>query len=277
MGDILPASKGDEKREMEGKPGTATAGTKGEESREELLRSLGLDPERMPRHVAIIMDGNGRWAQRRGLPRIAGHIEGVKSVRTAIETCGDLGVEFLTLYTFSTENWRRPKEEVEALMRLIEENLRKEAPELHARGARVKVWGRRHELPPSLQEEIRRVEELTKDNRAITVILAINYGGRAEIADAARRAAELCLAGRIGPEQVDESLLSSLMYDPEVPDPDLLIRTGGEMRISNFLLWHVAYTEIYVTPVLWPDFGREELIEAIREFQRRERRFGGLG
>lgn len=242
----------------------------------ELLEKYGLDPEGMPVHVAIIMDGNGRWAQKRGLPRIAGHIEGVRTVRTVIETCGDLGINYLTLYTFSTENWRRPKEEVEALMALIEENLRKEAPEFHARGVRVKVWGRRHELPTSLQEEIRRVEELTQGNRDITVILAINYGGRAEIADAARRAAELCLAGRIKPEQVDESLLSSLMYDPEVPEPDLLIRTGGEARISNFLLWHVAYAEIYITPTLWPDLGREELIEAVKAYQRRERRFGGL-
>ncbi|HIE09145.1 MAG TPA: isoprenyl transferase [Armatimonadetes bacterium] len=246
-------------------------------TKEELLERYGLDPERMPKHVAIIMDGNGRWAQRRGLPRIAGHFEGVKSVRTAVETCGDLGIQYLTLYAFSTENWRRPKEEVEALMALIEENLRREASELHARGARVKVWGRKHELPPSLQEEIRRIEDLTKDNRRITLILAINYGGRAEIADAARRAAELCLAGRLRPDQINEEVLSALMYDPEVPEPDLLIRTGGEMRISNFLLWHVAYSEIYVTPTLWPDFGREELIEAIREYQRRERRFGGLG
>ncbi len=246
-------------------------------SKRELLEQYGLDPERMPRHVAIIMDGNGRWAQRRGLPRIMGHMAGVKTVRMVIETCGDLGIPYLTLYSFSAENWRRPKEEVEGLMALIEENLRKELPELKARGARMKVWGRIHQLPASLQEAIREVEEETKDNRDITVILAINYGGRAEIADAARKAAELVLAGKIRPEEIDEGLLSSLMYDPEVPEPDLLIRTGGEQRISNFLLWHIAYTELYITPVFWPDFTKEHLIEALKDYQRRERRFGGLG
>jgi undecaprenyl diphosphate synthase len=230
----------------------------------------------VPRHIAITMDGNGRWASVRGLPRTEGHRRGERSVHEVVQACSDLGVEYLTLYTFSTENWRRSNEEVGFLMRLIEGVARKQIHDLHRKGVRVRVMGRLHELPPTLEQELRRDMDLTRDNRALNLTLAINYGGRSEIVDAARRLAEQVSMGVLDPSEIDESTLARELYFPELPEPDLLIRTGGELRISNFLLWQSAYSEIWVTPTLWPDFGRPELMEAIHEFGHRERRFGGV-
>lgn len=247
------------------------------QTRESYVRERwGLDPKRLPRHIAVIMDGNGRWARQRGLPRVEGHRRGELAVREVVERCGELGIEHLTLYTFSAENWRRSEDEVQALMRLIEFVARKEIHDLHRKGVRLRVLGRLHELPPSLQEELERDINLTRENTGLNLNLAINYGGRAEIVDAARRLAELARRGRLDPADIDEDLLARELYYPGLPDPDLLIRTGGEMRISNFLLWQVAYSELWVTPTLWPDFDGAELVEALRAFQSRERRFGAV-
>ena len=234
------------------------------------------DTARLPSHVAIIMDGNGRWARGRGLPRVEGHRRGEAAVRGVVEYCGELGIEYLTLYTFSAENWRRSQEEVTALMRLIEFVARKEINELHRKGVRLRVIGRMHELPVSLQDELRRDMELTRENTGLNLNLAINYGGRAEIVDATRRLAEQVALGLLRPEEITEETLAGALYYPGMPDPDLVIRTGGELRLSNFLLWQAAYSEIWVTHTLWPDFGRPELDEAIRSYQCRERRFGGV-
>ena len=238
------------------------------------LKSLGLDPARLPRHVAIIMDGNGRWAQGRGLPRVAGHKAGVDAVRTIVRAAGELGIEALTLYAFSTENWLRPKAEVDELMRLLCWALRSEVLELAKSNVRLRTIGRTDALAPDVQDELRRSCDLLKDNTGLTLTLALNYGGRAEIADAVNRVLEARGPGsqaRVTEEQIDQQL-----YTAGLPDPDLVIRTSGEMRLSNFLLWQVAYAELYVTPVFWPDFGRDALIEAIRSFQGRGRRFGGV-
>ncbi len=235
-----------------------------------------LDPTRVPRHIAIVMDGNGRWAKRRGLPRVEGHRRGEQTVHDIVEYCGQVGVQHLTLYTFSAENWRRPLEEVSALMRLIEFVARKRIQELHRKNVRLRVIGRMEELPISLQEELRRDMALTRENTGLNLNLAINYGGRAEIVDAARRLAEKAALGVIEPGEITEEAITREMYNPDMPDPDLLVRTGGEMRLSNFLLWQAAYSEIYVTPVLWPDFTGRDLEEAIRVYQSRERRFGGI-
>lgn len=235
-----------------------------------------LDLSRVPRHIAIVMDGNGRWARQRGLPRVEGHRRGEQTVHHIVEYCGQIGVEHLTLYTFSAENWRRPQEEVSALMRLIELVARRQVAELHRKNVRLRVIGRMEELPRSLQEELRRDIAMTRENTGLTLNLAINYGGRAEIVDATRRLAEKVQLGLIEPSDITEEAVAREMYSPDMPDPDLLVRTGGEMRLSNFLLWQAAYSEIYVTPVLWPDFSRRDLAEAIRVFQSRERRFGGV-
>jgi undecaprenyl diphosphate synthase len=236
----------------------------------------GLDPERLPRHIAIIMDGNGRWAQARGLPRVVGHRAGSESVRTVVEGCDDLGISYLTLYTFSAENWRRPRAEVEALMALIEENIRREVEELHRKRVRMQAIGRRSELPQSLQDELARVEALTRDNTKLTLTLAINYGGRGELVDATACLADQVRKGDLRLEEINEETFARSLYTAGMPDPDLLIRTAGEMRVSNYLLWQIAYAEIWVTPVLWPEFGREHLVEAIRDYQRRTRKFGGV-
>ena len=233
-----------------------------------------LDPARIPRHVAIIMDGNGRWAVRRGLRRAAGHRAGVKSLKETVKTCARLGVEVLTVYAFSTENWQRPASEVHTLMDLLAEVLNRELDELHEAGIRVRVIGRVSGLPPSVQAEIRRAEELTRHNRHMLLVVALNYGGRAEIADAARRLAEDVQAGRLAPSDIDEACFARYLYTADLPDPDLLIRTGGEFRVSNFLLWQLAYAELWVTPVYWPDFRRLHLLQAIVDYQRRDRRFG---
>ncbi|HEY7472654.1 MAG TPA: isoprenyl transferase [Gemmatimonadota bacterium] len=228
----------------------------------------------LPRHVAVIMDGNGRWAERRGQPRIFGHRAGMKSVRAVIEAAGDLGIEALTLYAFSKENWRRPAAEVRALMGLLRRYMKSERDELIRRGARVEAIGDLDQLESVAREELARLIEATAHCDRLRVTLALSYGGRAEIVEAARRIAAATLAGEIDPEAIDEVLFSRFLYSPDLPDPDLLVRTSGEMRISNFLLWQIAYAELYVTETLWPDFDRAAFFEAIEEYQSRERRFG---
>jgi undecaprenyl diphosphate synthase len=222
------------------------------------------------------MDGNGRWARRRGLPRIEGHRQGDTSVGEMIDACRDWGVKYLTLYIFSMENWRRSEEEVRALMMLIEMVAHREIDTLDERDVRLHLMGRVAELPTSLREELQRDCERTRNNGGLNLILAINYSGRQEIVDAARELARQTSEGKLHPEEIDEARFARSLYLPEAPDPDLLIRTGGDQRISNFLLWEVAYSELYVTPVLWPDFRRAHLAEAIHDYQQRERRFGAV-
>lgn len=230
----------------------------------------------MPRHVAIIMDGNGRWATDRGLPRIAGHRAGVEALREVIKACRELKVQILTVYAFSTENWKRPREEVDALMRLLVEYLRREIDELHRNGVRIRAIGRVADLPLFQLQEIQRAEAKTRENQGLVVNVALNYGGRAEIVDAVRGIAAGVLRGEIELKDIDAGTVGGHLYTAGLPDPDLLIRTGGEVRLSNFLLWQVAYAELWVTPVYWPDFRRHHLYQAIADFQGRERRFGGV-
>ncbi len=235
-----------------------------------------VSPAFIPRHVAIIMDGNGRWAQKRGLARLFGHRAGAESVRTILTECARLGVEVLTLYSFSIENWKRPKEEVDALMRLAVLYFEGEQAELMRKGVRVRILGRREGLPDDVLASMDRVCAATAHNTRITLCLAMNYGSRAEIVDAARSFARDAAAGMLRPEQIDEEAFSARLTTAGLPDPDLLIRTAGEMRVSNYLLWQISYAEIHVTDVLWPDFGEPALHAAIREFAGRGRRFGGL-
>ncbi|HEX4823234.1 MAG TPA: isoprenyl transferase [Candidatus Polarisedimenticolaceae bacterium] len=237
---------------------------------ERLLRQLDL--ARLPRHVALIMDGNGRWARKRHLPRIAGHRAGIASVRDIVEACGCLDLQVLTVYAFSKENWKRPKAEVDFLMDLLREYLRKELDDLHRNGVRVQVVGRMHELPPAVQDELHRAVEATRANEGLVLNLALSYGGRAEIVDACRALIRL----GVRPEEVDEASFAKSLYTAGQPEPDLVVRTGGEMRVSNFLLWQIAYAELVVSEVLWPDFRRNHLLAALLEYQTRERRFGGL-
>ena len=229
--------------------------------------------KKAPNHIAIIMDGNGRWAARRGLPRIAGHRAGTENLRRVITACGEFGVKILTLYAFSTENWGRPADEVNGLLRILEEVIDREMVELNKEGARLVHIGRLEQLPNSLHQKVNEAIALTKNNTRITVCLAFNYGGRDEIVCAIRR----IIADGVKEDQVTESLFNSYLFTAGLPDPDLIIRTSGEMRISNFLLWQIAYSELYVTETLWPDFSRAELLRAILSYQARERRFGGLG
>ena len=236
-----------------------------------LLRQL--DPSRFPRHVAVIMDGNGRWARRRHLPRVAGHRAGIKSVRETVESAARLGLEVLTLYAFSQENWKRPRTEVDTLMDLLREYLRREMRTLMENRIRFSVIGRLGDLHPQIQDELRRTVDETADNDGMRFNIALSYGGRAEIVDACRAIAAEGLKG----EAIDESAFARHLYTAGQPDPDLLIRTSGEMRVSNFLLWQIAYAEIHVTPTLWPDFRLRHLLEALLDFQRRERRYGGIG
>ncbi len=241
------------------------------------LRHLpGVHPARIPRHIAIIMDGNGRWAAERGFPRLFGHRNGARAVRAAVEECGRLGVEVLTLYSFSSENWKRPPEEIDALMDLCVAYLDGEREALVREGVRLRVIGGRRELPARVVEAIERVEAATAGVRGPTLCLAINYGSRTEIVDAARSLARDAAAGRLDPESIDEALVSGRLCTAGLPDPDLLIRTAGEMRVSNFLLWQISYAELHVTDVLWPDFGPADLHKAIRDYASRSRRFGGL-
>jgi undecaprenyl diphosphate synthase len=236
-----------------------------------------IDPSRLPAHVAIIMDGNGRWARRRNLPRVAGHRAGIEAVRATVETCGRLGVRYLTLYAFSVENWKRPRSEVEMLWRLLHTYMRKELPALLEGNVRVRAVGRLDALPPQVREDLESAMNETSMNTGLVVNLAINYGGRAEIADAVNALLdEARSTGRLGEFRVGEEEIAARLYTAGQPDPDLLIRTSGEMRISNFLLWQIAYSELYVTPTLWPDFRRADLLEAVLDYQKRERRFGGL-
>jgi len=227
-----------------------------------------------PKHVAIIMDGNGRWAKQRGLPRVAGHREGAEAVRRAIRFAGERGVTVLTLFGFSSENWRRPEEEVSDLMGLLRRYLKSEIADLHSRNIRFRVIGERKRLASDIQNLIDDAERMTRDNSDLTLCLALSYGGRAEIADAVRRIAQSVKLGLIEPDGVDESLVENYLWSAGIPDPDLVIRTSGEKRISNFLLWQCAYTEFYFSDVLWPDFGEAEFADALRDFARRERRFG---
>ena len=234
-----------------------------------------FDASRVPRHVAVITDGNGRWASKRGLPALAGHRAGAKAVRESIAAAIELGIEYLTIYSFSTENWNRSVDEVSGLMRLFIEVLQRELTNLQQMHVRVLVIGAMAELPSATREAFESVCEATAANTGLTLVVALNYGGRAEIVSAARELAEEVAAGRITPDAIDEALVASRLYTGEIPDPDLLIRTSGEWRVSNFLLWQIAYSELWITNVLWPDFGRTELLRAVVDYQHRERRFGG--
>jgi undecaprenyl diphosphate synthase len=229
-----------------------------------------------PTHVAIIMDGNGRWAQMRGLPRQEGHRRGLDALRKAVKNAGELGIEILTLYSFSTENWRRPHAEVSFLMGLLKHFVEKDLAELNASGVRVRIIGGRDDLAPELRRLVEHAEAVTRDNTKMTLVVAFNYGSRDEIVRAARRLAADAAAGRIDAAAVDEAAFVARLDTHDLPDPELVIRTSGETRISNFLLWQAAYAEFVFTPVLWPDFDRIALEEALAEYARRERRFGGL-
>ena len=239
----------------------------------ELLERLKLDG-RLPGHVAVIMDGNGRWARARGLPRYKGHTAGMASVREVIEGCVEAGVPVLTLFAFSTENWNRPEREVNALMRLLQAYVKREAAELKRQGVEVHVHGDLERLASGPRRGVEEIQRITRGGDKLHLNLLISYSGRAELARAARRLAERVRAGELEPSQIDEALFESELYTANIPEPDLLIRTSGEQRISNFMLWQLAYTEMYITPTLWPDFTRRDLFEAIIEYQRRERRFG---
>lgn len=230
----------------------------------------------IPRHIAVVMDGNGRWAQQRGLPRLAGHIEGRKATKRFVQASAELGVEVVSLYAFSTENWSRPQAEVEGLLALIENSLREELRELDEADVVFRASGRLSQLPQSLQEMLAAGRKATADNQGLTLNLCLNYGGRAEIVDAARAVATAVHGGELEPQDIGENDFARHLYAPELPDVELLLRPGGEMRVSNFLLWEIAYAELVVLDVLWPDFEREHLLEALRIFTRRERRFGGV-
>lgn len=233
-----------------------------------------LEPDLLPKHVAVIMDGNGRWAELRGLPRIAGHREGINSVREMITQCLELGIHALTIYAFSQENWNRPSQEINALMGLLEYYLSTERASLIEQQVRFRTIGRLELLPQSAQHWVRTTEKETAHLEKLQLTVALSYGGRAEIVDAVRGLLRDAAAGTIDPSRVDEALIQQYLYTHPLPDPDLLIRTSGETRISNFLLWQLAYTELYFTPTLWPDFRRREFLLALIEYQRRERRFG---
>jgi undecaprenyl diphosphate synthase len=236
-----------------------------------------IDPQRLPAHIAIIMDGNGRWARRRSLPRVAGHRAGVDPVRTTVDTCARLGLQALTLYAFSTENWKRPRAEVDMLWRLLKVYLRREMPAIVRNNIQFTCMGRIGALPLQVREELESAIEQTSGNTGMRLNVAINYSGRAELVDALNSIVDDArLEGRLSQLRIDEEAISTHLYTAGLPDPDLLIRTSGEMRISNFLLWQIAYSEIYITETLWPDFRRSDLLEAILDYQKRDRRFGGL-
>ncbi len=236
-----------------------------------------IDPRHLPAHIAIIMDGNGRWARKRGLPRVAGHKAGSDAVRTVVETAARMGIRVLTLYAFSAENWKRPREEVNTLWRLLHIYIRKELPTLHENDIRLSAIGRLDALPAAAREELESAIRETASNRGLLLNLALNYGGRNELVDAVNAVIEEARAqNALDRLRVDEAAISRRLYTGQLPDPDLLIRTSGEMRVSNFLLWQIAYAELHVTEVLWPDFKRADLLKAILDFQQRDRRFGGL-
>ncbi|HTN73659.1 MAG TPA: isoprenyl transferase [Pirellulaceae bacterium] len=238
--------------------------------------ALEIPPERRPRHIAIIMDGNGRWAQRRDLPRIEGHRRGVASVRRSVEECARLNIEQLTLYCLSSENWKRPQHELDFLMHLLEQYMIEERSIIMGQNIRVRVIGRRDGIPDSTLREMDRTIELSASNTGTRLCLAINYGGRAEMVDAVRQIARDAQSGALTADAIDETCIANHLYTAGMPDPDLLIRTAGEMRISNFLLWQISYAELWVTELCWPDFAEPQLHAAIRDFAARDRRFGGL-
>ncbi len=238
----------------------------------ELIR----DKERIPQHVAVIMDGNGRWAKERGMARVQGHNAGMKALKEIVKHSDVLGVKYLTVYAFSTENWKRPADEVSGIFRLLVLYVAQELKELHQNNVKVQILGDWSALPEDAVKAVQKALDTTKDNTGLVFSIAINYGGRAEIARAARLIAEKAAAGELDPEVVDEKLISDYLYTSDMPDPDMIIRTGGELRVSNFLIWQGAYSELVVTPVYWPDFTPERYEEAIAEFQTRDRRFGGI-
>ena len=245
-------------------------------SSEHHARSVGLDPAKLPRHVAVIMDGNGRWARAQGKERVEGHARGAKSVDEVTEECCRLGIVQLTLYCLSSENWKRPKAELDFLMALLQQYLLAERPKILAQNIRFTVIGRRAGLPEDVLAEIAENERLTQDNAGLTLCLAINYGSRAEIVDAVRLIADRVKEGDLEPPAITEETISAALYTAGMPDPDLLIRTAGEMRVSNYLLWQISYAELWVTPKFWPEFGATLLHDALRDYAARERRFGGL-
>lgn len=233
-----------------------------------------VDPKKLPEHVVIIMDGNGRWAKKKNLDRISGHREGMKSVRAVVKGAKDLGIKHITLYAFSAQNWSRPKKEVKALMELLRQYLLKEGDKLSENNVRLNAIGRLHELPEDVYEVLTQTMEKTRHCKDLTLTLALSYGGREEIVDAVKKIAS---NGKLSPEKIDQTNFSNYLYTGDLPEPDLLIRTSGEMRLSNFMLWQLAYTEIYVTKTLWPNFRKRHLVKAILNYQRRERRFGLTG
>jgi undecaprenyl diphosphate synthase len=240
------------------------------------LHSAEIGDFAVPRHVAIIMDGNGRWAAARGLPRGEGHRRGVEALRRAVRAAGDLGIGYLTIFSFSAENWSRPPAEIRELMGLLRRFIRRDLADLHRRGVRVRVIGEREDLDPDIRRLLEEAEELTKDNSRLVLLVAFNYGARQEIARAARRMAAAVAAGDLAVSEITADNLANYLDAPDVPDPDLIIRTSGEQRLSNFLLWQAAYSELVFVPAYWPDFDRAALENAIIEYRRRERRFGGL-
>lgn len=235
-----------------------------------------MELKMIPRHIAIIMDGNGRWADQHKLPRIAGHTAAMEAVRDIVKTCGELGIEYLSLYVFSSENWQRPKSEVRALMRLLKDTIRREVAELMKNNVRLSAMGRLSDLPSEARAELTKAINLTSQNTGLNLVLALSYGGRNEILDAIRKIAQDVSNKNISLSEINSSKFKEYLYIPELPDPDLLIRTSGEMRISNFLLWQIAYTELWVTSVLWPDFRKEHLFQALKDYEKRERRFGKI-
>lgn len=240
------------------------------------MRSLRSDPISVPRHIAVIMDGNGRWARQKGLPRIKGHDAAEGAIHSSVEVCGELGVEFLTLYAFSTENWSRPRAEVSFIMQLLSRFIRNNIDELDRKNVRLRTSGRIKDLPRGPRKELQIAVERTSANKGLTLVLALSYGGRAEIRDAVASIAEMVEQGGISSGMITEETIGSFMYNPDIPDPELIIRTSGEQRLSNFLMWESAYSEFVFSSVLWPDFNGDELRRAIEEYSSRKRRFGGV-
>ena len=240
------------------------------------LAAVGLDPQRLPRHIAVIMDGNGRWARERGLPRIEGHRRGVKSVRLMVEECSKFGIEQLTLYCHSSENWKRPEEELHLLMHLLEQYVIEERSEIMRQDLQFSIIGRRDGLGPGVLDEVEKTIQCSRHNQGMRLCLALNYGSRAELVDAVQAIAAKAARGELSPADITEELISWHLYTAGMPDPDLVIRTAGEMRVSNFLLWQISYAELWVTRTFWPEFRRQNLIEALTDFATRDRRFGGL-
>jgi undecaprenyl diphosphate synthase len=237
-----------------------------------MTAELPIDPERMPRHIAVIMDGNGRWANQRGLPRLAGHRAGTENIRTLVTTCAEIGVPYLTLFAFSTENWTRPSREVEGLMRILSDFIDRETEELHRQGVHLRHLGRLEGVSATLRQKVQYALNLTRDNTRLTLAIAFNYGGRSDIVDAVRS----LIAKGVEPESVNEEMLAAHLSTGGMPDPDLIIRTSGEWRLSNFLVWETAYSEYWTTPTFWPDFRPEHFRQAIQAYAQRERRFGGI-